>query len=312
VTATPACPACGSPRSEQVGRTAPGFTSTSAGHTLRQPDYAIRQCEACDLYFKSPAIDPDSLPRHYAGQPFEIYEHGDTFPTERVVREWLDRLPRGSKVLDFGCSTGRTLKGMSGRLTCIGVELNTAAAAVAAERGIRIVAEEQLGSGDLDRFDAIVLSDVFEHLPRPSMVLGRLASLLAPGGWLAIVTGNADAIRHREWLSEFWYFRGIEHLHMASEKHLHWLANHLALQLESFQRCSHYKTPAADRMRQFLQEWAYGTFVLRPNGLTASALRMVPRLKNAESWTAAPALTYRRDHLVARLARRRAGENGAR
>jgi SAM-dependent methyltransferase len=271
---------------------------------VSQPEYSIQQCATCDLYFKVPAIDPDRLPRHYVDQPYSIYEHGETFPTERLVRRWLDRLPPGSKVLDFGCSSGRTLKAVTARLACVGVEPNTAAAAIAGSRGIAIVAAEELGSGTLSNFDAIILSDVFEHLPRPLEVLEPLVRLLAPRGWLAVVTGNADAIRHREWLAEYWYFRSIEHLHMASEQHVRWLSAHLRLELQACERLSHYVTPLADRARQFVQERAYGAFRLRPDGVEASLLRMVPRLNRAEQWRSAPAVTYRKDHLVARLVNR--------
>lgn len=298
---TEACPACGGRQSAQVGGSASAFEIEAHGRRLRQPEYGVRQCLTCDLYFKDVTVDALALPDHYSDQPFAVYEHGAAFPTERQVTAWLDRLPDGSAVLDFGCSTGRMLKASTRRLQCVGVEPNTVAAAIAKERGIRMVAASDLGTGDLAGFDAIILADVFEHLPAPLPQIEFLARLLSPGGWLAIVTGNADAIRHRAFLAEYWYFRSAEHLHMASERHMSWLAARAGLRLDALVRCSHYVTPLRDRARQFAQEFAYATFRTQPSSLAAAVLRQVPGLKRAEGWQAAPALTYRQDHLVAKF-----------
>ena len=304
-----ACPACDSTQGTQVGGLATSFDDAEGERPFRQPAYAIRRCTVCRLYYKTDVLPLAELDTYYAQLRHETFERGDTFPTERYLHGWLARLPRGSRVLDFGCSTGRTLKGFSKQLTCFGVEVGAAAAAIARERGIQVVPEQDVRAGTLGEFDAIILSDVYEHLPRPVEVVAMLAGALKPGGWLAIVTGNADAVRREDRLGEFWYFRILGHLQMASEGHLTWLADRLGLRLESLHRCSHYATPLAMRLRQFAQSFAYDRFRADPRGLIATLLRAVPRLKRAEHWPTAPAKTYTKDHVVAIL-RRAAGDHG--
>jgi hypothetical protein len=128
-----------------------------------------------------------------------------------------------------------------------------------------------------------------------------LARLLKPGGWLAIVTGNADGIRTREFIGEFWYFRTPAHLLMLSERHVDWLANRVGVRVESVHRCSHYDTPAKEQLRQYIQSFAYYQFRSSRRGAVAAFLRLLPFLRRAECWPSAPALTYTADHIVAVL-----------
>jgi SAM-dependent methyltransferase len=296
-----ACPACGGSTNVQVGQEATAFDSVVRGKAFHQPAYAIRSCEGCGLYFKSRTVTLESLTDYYARLECETFEHEGNFPTDHILQRTLECLPSGSKVLDFGCSTGRILKSQTGRLNCFGVEVNEAAAVIARERGIRIISEQQLRAGKPRDFDAILLTDVYEHLPRPVELVEMLVALIKPGGWLAIVTGCADAISTRDRIGEFWYFRLPGHLHMLSERHLDWLAASVGFRLDVLHRCSHYDTPLKDRLRQSAQSFAYSQFRRPPRrGLTA-LLRVVPLLNRAERWPSAPALTYAPDHVVAVL-----------
>jgi SAM-dependent methyltransferase len=293
-----ACPACGSSKNPAIGTPGRGFESIAGAHHFFQPDYLVRGCNTCGLLFKSAAMSAPQLDRYYRHLDAAVFEHDGNFPTDQILRRRLERLPPQSRVLDFGCSTGRLLKGLTSRLACAGVEPNEAAAAVARERGIEIVNLDTLRA-EARLFDAILLADVYEHLAEPVPVLERLKPLLAPGGWLAIVTGDADAVTPRHRAAEFWYFRLPGHLLMASERHFTWLAQRVGLTLASVRRCSHYDTPAAERWSQCIRAYAYDRFRDAPSGLAARVMRLLPRLKAAEGWATAPAVTYRNDHLVA-------------
>ena len=295
------CPACAATEHEQVGSRATAFEAVVAGRVFRQPEYALRRCARCDLHYKSDTLTEAQLDAYYTVLDSGAFEYDGDFPTDRAVFRMLGKLTPGSRVLDFGCSTGRMLKGFSSQLACVGVEPNADAAGVAERRGIRIVTEDDLRRSAPAPFDAIILADVYEHLLRPVELLELLASRLKPGGWLSIVTGNADGIPDRDLAGEFWYFRLPGHLQMLSERHASWLAGRLALQLDGLHRCSHYDTPAPERVRQAVKGWLYHRFRMAPQQAATALLRKVPRLRDAERWPSAPALTYTRDHVVARL-----------
>lgn len=295
------CPACGSTDSAQVGPEAAGFDSLSAGETFHQPAYSIRCCARCGLYFKSHTLTPEQLSTYYARLESAAFEVDGNFPTDQLVRDALARLPDESRVLDFGCSTGRIVKGQTGRLECVGVEPNEAAAAIARERGIRIVTEQALRDGRSGDFDAILLADVYEHLSHPLALMEMLVARLKPGGWLAIVTGNADAIHTRQFIGEYWYFRLPGHLLMVSERHVPWLATRLGIVVQALHRCSHYETPLADRITQQVRSFAYYQFRRWPRSRVAALLRLMPVIRRAERWPTAPAMTCAKDHVVAIL-----------
>jgi SAM-dependent methyltransferase len=294
-----ACPACHSSVSEQIGGTVPARESAIGERVFMPPAYSIRSCAACGLYFKSNTLGQDDLAGYNSGFDADSYDHDENFPPDRILRGILRGLETGARVLDFGCSAGRVHKGLTARIETYGVEINEQAAAIARERGIRIISEEDLQKGLFGSFDVIIAADVYEHLTSPADLMAVLASAMKPGGRLIIVTGNGDAIRTREWMAEFWYFQPEVHLNMMSEKHARWLAKHLSMQVERLERCSHYDLSVLERLRQHLQSFAYGEFKRSPNSRLSTLLRLIPLIQRAENWRQAPALTCTPDHFVA-------------
>lgn len=98
------------------------------------------------------------------------------------------RTGRNSAVLELGCGEGGTgeatlAAGKAGRY--VGIELNPAAAKIARGR-LSEVLEGDVESLDLaaleSRFDALIISEVLEHLTDPWRVLRDLARCVRPGG----------------------------------------------------------------------------------------------------------------------------------
>ena len=107
-----------------------------------------------------------------------------------ILRRLALLLPAGRRtLLDVGTHVGRMpyLAAAAG-WRAEGVELNPAVAAFAAKRTglpIRCMAAEELAAAGR-RYDAVVFTDVLEHIPDPVRLLEKLRTLVAPGGWLAV------------------------------------------------------------------------------------------------------------------------------
>ena len=214
-----------------------------------------------------------------------------------ISAEILRALPKGSEILDFGCSSGRLLAPLCADYHCYGVEVNEAAAAEAAKKGITILANADLENPRLPKFDAIVLVDLFEHMPAPLDLLRRLLPLLAEGGSLIIVTGNGDARACRRDPAQFWYFRTIEHLCMLTRKHTKFICSTLGLRLEQWTELCHYDLALPEKVIQVLQNFVYWQFRGRTL-LATNVLQYVPGMNRLKTANAAPAYTCSRDHVV--------------
>ena len=299
------CPACNSLDAQPIGRNATAFETHAGGEIFSHPEYRVFRCSICSLHYKFPACDTATLSSYYEKLEFESYEFNGLFPTDRIVIRILDSLPDQSSVLDFGCGVGRILSPYTERIDCHGVEVNARAAAVAAARGIRIHPEESLLEDTSFRFDAIILTDVFEHLVHPFQLLKNLARLLNPQGRLILVTGNADAIPTEEISAEFWYYRILGHLQMGSIAHFEWLADALGLEIGELVPTCHYSHSPLSILRQRLQHYVYTTFITQSTSLAAKLIERIPILGRAKNWTSAPSDTTRRDHIVATFINRR-------
>jgi 2-polyprenyl-3-methyl-5-hydroxy-6-metoxy-1,4-benzoquinol methylase len=93
-----------------------------------------------------------------------------------------------SAILELGCGAGGTGRaamaaGKAGRY--VGIELDEGAAAIAAEHLSQVIVGDV---GDIDlapmagTFDALIISEVLEHLTDPWTTLERLVRCLKPGG----------------------------------------------------------------------------------------------------------------------------------
>jgi len=289
------CPACGSISYHSTGPVAPGFAASVRGETFVQPDYAVRECSDCGLLYRDRTFSQEDLDRYYGKVDFRKWDFSDYHPTERRVLEILRQLPKTSRILDFGCSSGRLLAGLCADYQCYGVEVNEPAAKEAARKGIQILASDD---SNLPNLDAIVLVDLFEHMSQPLDFLRRLLRSLSDNGRLIIATGNGDAPACRRDPAQFWYFRTVEHLCMLTRKHAEFICSALNLRIEQWTESSHYDLSWREKLVQRLQDLVYWQFHRRTL-LARTVLKFLPRMDRLKTGAVAPAYTCSRDHVVA-------------
>ncbi len=130
----------------------------------------------------------------------EAYEDKASSYFSNARTEFVRLLPRDptASILEVGCGTGATgalalARGRAGRY--VGIELMDAAAARARE----VLTEVRVG--DVERmkldwqpasFDALILSEVLEHLVDPERTLAKLARVIRPGGLVLASSPNVS------------------------------------------------------------------------------------------------------------------------
>lgn len=148
------------------------------------------RCERCGSVQQPSLPGGEELLDLYRAMHDEHYL--DEEPGRRATARRLLALVgrRGGRLLEVGCGHGLLLdEARAAGFEPLGLELSARAAAYARERLDLDVREQTLASvGGRDRFDAIVLADVLEHLDDPIAALDRCVDLLAPGGSLCVVT----------------------------------------------------------------------------------------------------------------------------
>jgi SAM-dependent methyltransferase len=158
---------------------------------------ALCRCDRCG--FAQPEALP-SLPKYFD----RMYDQ--RWSDDWVAREFdadykdaifdgiLDSLARsldGSRrrLLDVGAHAGRFVAlARDAGWSAEGLELNPKTAAYAARRTGATIRSVNVHDADLRHgaYDAVTITDVLEHIPRPLDVLARAATLLAPDGWIAV------------------------------------------------------------------------------------------------------------------------------
>ena len=188
--------------------------------------FRILRCPACGNGW----TDPPPQAVAYEAEDF----HGDTGhdAVASLTPNWARCVRRqaalltgglrpGARVLEIGCGRGILLKEIAALgFAVTGVEPSQAASAAARAAGLEVFTGYFPHADLTPPYDAVVLSQVLEHVPRPREFL-RDVTRAAPGGRLLLVQANfrglIPRLRPSRWYAwvpdqHFWHFtpRGLE------------------------------------------------------------------------------------------------------
>jgi SAM-dependent methyltransferase len=186
--------------------------------------FALAHCPTCRYSFvveprtDFAALYDENYYRGHGADPLTDYEHELTDPRSLRRYEWrgiadiVDELalPRqGLRWLDYGAGLGGLVIEANARgADAYGFDEGYPAARMAAA-GIPSLDESDL-EARRGSFDVITAIEVLEHVVDPLTALQEIASLLAPGGYLFVTTGNAEPFRGR--LPKWQYVRPDIHI----------------------------------------------------------------------------------------------------
>ena len=127
-----------------------------------------------------------------------------------------------ASLLDVGCGSGKRMQLLRDLGWSVeGVDNDLQAIGQAQNKGLNVRLgnlEEQEYSDN--RFDAITMSHVIEHVHQPLSLLQECHRILKPGGKLVVVTPNAESWGHRLFKDAWVHLDPPRHLHLYSSKTL--------------------------------------------------------------------------------------------
>ena len=180
-----------------------GGVTSHPGPVLHQTDtWAVVDCRACGYAHVDPLPTAREIAEHYSegywrNYPRYLDEVSEDLTWHQAVLD--DRLQRigqavsGRRLLDVGCGAGLLLeRAVAGGWQALGCEPDAQMAARAAACGAEVSVgglEGMALEGD-EKFDAIHLYEVLEHVPAPEEFLQRCWRLLKPGGVLYVGVPN--------------------------------------------------------------------------------------------------------------------------
>ncbi|WP_294622341.1 class I SAM-dependent methyltransferase [uncultured Roseovarius sp.] len=193
--------------------------------------FDLVKCKACHFKYHQYIIDNQSLNTVYgewadaeqarrfeaAHVPTKVDRWGYHTQLAKLVlrlRRLIGRDTDAPRILDFGCGDGALLRMARGfGFDACGIDVSASRSGAALNDGYRIYSDfEALDAADPEPFDAIVLSQVLEHVADPLDLLKALEARLAPEGVLFVAVPDTSGVTVPRSFQEFTLVQPIEHI----------------------------------------------------------------------------------------------------
>lgn len=254
------CRICDSERIREYGVTTCLSFAVPVGISRKRH---LFRCLECDSITVQPAPTDEELMLYYDN--YAMMKNGGENWHKRnclpIIFQLANKIKKG-KVLDIGCGCGDLLNMLPSSFDKFGIELSETACNKAKSRGVsvRCIPWE---SAEFDAgFDLVLALDFFEHVKNPLNTLRKIFSILEPGGYMLIETGNASCLAAKA-LGEDWPYTSVfGHICVLTTKALVSLAKSTGFQRSHLIVGYHSLLPLRQRSYRWFKTYGFRAFRL--------------------------------------------------
>lgn len=193
-------------------------------HFLSQEIFEIIETDTKGVFKTSPI--PSNISKYYESEDYishhqdsgslkeKLYKFLQSFNLQYKKNILLDRISKGSKVLDYGCGAGEFVKFIENDFETFGFEPDADARKAAQNKISKATILDNIHSIEDKSLDAITLWHVFEHIENQDEMLEIFNRKLKDKGLLIIAVPNPtsyDAIHYKEYWAAYDVPRHIYH-----------------------------------------------------------------------------------------------------
>lgn len=225
----------------------------------KEPHTVVITCNNCRHYFMTPVIRKELMDKYYSLINSEFYHNRNAEPCNLNVKEYqsyaekIKSKIKNGKILEIGCGNGYLLQTLKENgFDCYGVEPSPMA-----YNHAKNILNLHVENGFFDnssffnqKFDVIIMVDVVEHISDMQKFIQQITTVLKPGGYIFIATGNIRSFTAKFAGSNWGYFISWEHLSFFNPQSIEYL-----LKKNSFDKIEIEKTSLQHKSAQNLNEF---------------------------------------------------------
>lgn len=222
-----ACPVCNSKDEEEI--------------FLKEGGRYVK-CSDCKMVYLNPVFNDEALKDYYEQNhafQSEIVENDSEFYVSlysKGVNNITKVNSNAQNILDIGCSSGVFLDvAKTHGLNTFGVELNKSEYEFAKKKGHEVYNELLENISFLQKFDAISMWDVFEHLKDGEKYLNLIKNLLNKNGVIFLQIPSSDSLAAKILQEKCNMFDGLEHVNLYGVQTIKKLAQKCGLKVYDIQ-----------------------------------------------------------------------------
>jgi len=258
------CSVCNYEGTMHLGVTSITNVAVPDGVSRKRNLFKCLKCHAITIY---PIPSDEQLALYYVnyadmGIGYYSWHKRNCVP---VILDLSEKI-KGGKVLDIGCGNGQLMNMLPPYFEKYGIELSEVVCREARSKGISVLCSPW-ESAEFDiRFHLVVCLDFIEHVKSPSDSLIKIFSILAPGGYVVIETGNASSLPAKV-LGQDWAYTSIfGHLCALTSMGLVSLAQSAGFEVVDLIKGYHSHVHLRHRLYRWFLTYGFRTFrlVYRP------------------------------------------------